>query len=347
MFTQIREITPTQLLQAGQGGTISGPLTDLDNSSLNYDLYKYPMKSVEENQPDKGHEIIFYVNIPTTSYWSNGEDAQNNAQQPIANRLSDPTRFGLRNADDATFGDSVGSTLSYLGSSVPNQIMKRKTKRTSTAISLYVPNVIDYDQNMLYKEVNMTETLGTIGDAGALLNSLAHGDGRVAGGAFASMVPDVSKFFGNRLPGINTLDDNVLAALGLADNPMNYLMFKQINFRKFQFDFLLVPENSQDSQIINQIIYLFRFHSAPEIAEGSLGRFFIPPSDFDIDILHNGQVNTRLPKISTCVCNDVHVQYGAHGHWSTMYDGQPSVVRLSLSMTETEIMTKDRIQQGF
>lgn len=349
MFNQIIEILPDQLDQQYNQSGISGPLSDLDNntSNMQYNLYKYPISSVESNQPDKGHEIIFYINIPTTSYWGDSSDnVIPNNYSPIANRLSDPTRFALRQPSDSDIG-TIGGAIQYSGTALANQIIKRKSKRTTAAISLYIPNIITFDQNMAYETISLTTSLGVGADIAAAISGVTNGDGRVVGGALASMAPDVAKFFGAHVPGINTLDNNVLSALGLADNPMNYLMFKQINFRKFHFDFLLVPENEHDAQIINQIIYLFRFHSAPEIASGSLGRFFVPPSDFDIDILHNGSRNTKLPRISTCVCNDVSVQYGANGHWSTMTDGQPAVIRLSLSMTEVEIMTRDRIIQGF
>lgn len=347
-FTQITEITPDDLLNAGQGPAVNGPLAGLDLTAdnFNYNLYQYPPGAVEASAQDNAHQIVFYINVPQSSYWSNPDAA--NAPDPVANRDTAATQFGLR--EDAS-GDEQGGTGAAFGVNVKNAIISRKSKRTTAAISLYVPNTLAFTQDMQYENVSLTASLGVLDDANAVVSGIMNGKGRIAGAALTSMTPDVLKMFGINDHGIGTgingIQDAVLSSLGLADNPQNYLMFKQIDFRKFQFSFILTPENAADTTLINQIIYLFRFHSAPEVATGGLGRFFIPPSDFDIDVLHNGGRNTNIPRISTCVCNSVSVYYGANGEWSTIKDGQPIQTRLDLVFTETEIMTKDRIQGGF
>lgn len=337
MFRIATEVTPTQLEQNGQS---SGPLADLESNSFSYDIYQYPVAE-NPNFPDKNHQIVFYINVPQLSNWNKGAQ---NGPEPVANRTSDATRFGLRqdNGEDAGVGQVANDVLGGL----ENLVLKNKTVRTNAAISLYIPNTMMFMQNMQYETVSLTEAMGLAGDVAHSISSLMEGNFRAAGAAIATAV-------GKELP--NSITNLVgegarkagLAALGIADNPQNFLLFKQIDFRKFQFDFILTPETPQEASVIKQIIYLFRFHSAPEVESGTSGRFFIPPSMFDIDILHNGQRNTNIPLISTCVINSVNVDYGAVGQWSTYYDGFPLQVRLTLDCTETEIITKDRVSQGF
>lgn len=342
---QIRQITPTQLQDAGQG-SMSGPLTDLYNSPFQYQLYKYPMSAPNPQAPSMEHQIIFYINVPTQSYWHD-EPPPGDIYQSVANRNSNATRYGLRSTDTSLI-PALGATIAK----AQDLILSQKSSRTTAAISLYVPPTMVYTQTLQYENVSLSDSLGVVSDAGALLNGVASGSGVTAAGALGSMLPDITQM----MPGYaarrlnraaSGLNKDLEAALGIADNPQNYLLFKQIDFRHFRFDFILTPENQNEAQVINQIIYLFRFHSAPEVKSGSVGRFFVPPSSFDIDILHNGDRNVNIPRISTCVCESVNVDYAGSGAWSTTYDGQPLQIRLGLAFTEVEILTKDRIADGF
>src|SRR5579859_367108 len=121
------------------------------------------------------------------------------------------------------------------------------------------------------------------------------------------------------------------------------VLFKQQDFRKFQFDFLLTPDNQSETDNIVQIIYQLRLASVPEVATGSLGRFFIPPCTVDIDFLHNGKINNYIPAISTCFIESVAVDYAPGGEWVAHYDGSPKQIRLTISLIEIEIMTRDKI----
>lgn len=342
-FQQVVSITPTQLQDAGQTAT-SGPLASLDLTAggFDYKLYKYPISAPNPLATDMYHEIIFYINIPTQSYWNNMQTPLNDSTSPVANRSSNATLYGLRTSDTSTIPG-----LTSLTATLQNAVLSQKSIRTTAAVSLYIPNSMVWSQNMKYENVSLSESAGVVADLAALGNGIVNGQPRVAGAALGSMAPDIASFFGKSMPGLSGVNKIVQASLGLADNPQNFVLFKQIDFRHFRFDFILTPENANESQIINQIIYLFRFHSAPEVAAGSVGRFFVPPSSFDIDVLHNGTRNTNIPRISTCVLESVNVDYAGAGSWVTTYDGQPTQIRLGLSFSEVEIMTKDRISSGF
>jgi len=78
---------------------------------------------------------------------------------------------------------------------------------------------------------------------------------------------------------------------------------------------------------------------------------FFVPSEFEIHYLHFGKQNEYMNKISKCVCTSVDVDYGPEGEFKTFVeDGRgaaPVHYKLSLSFTELELMTKDKIYNGY
>jgi hypothetical protein len=342
--TSVAASSSTQGTAGGNGngtGWVKGPLSDLSSSSFTYSLYQYPITE-NSNYTDQSHYIVFYINIPQESGWNTGSSS---GPAPVANRgNTNATRFGLRSTDSNSTSDT-GAGSSGLVSSLANSVLSSKTVRTTAAISLYIPATMVWSQSMQYENVSLTDALGPIGDLASLTSALASSSGHSAGGSLASLIPDIAKKFGASVG--QSAVDTTYKALGIASNPQNFLLFKQIDFRKFQFDFILTPETANEASVLNQIIYLFRFHSVPEVLTGSLGRFFVPPSEFDIEILHNGNTNSAIPRISTCVCTGVNVDYAASGQFSTTYDGQPLQTRLTLDFCETVILTKDLVSSGF
>lgn len=352
VFNIITSIPPSNDFSTGpqstgpQGQNVTGPLGDLNQSGFNYNLYRYP-QNLNGNH-ENGHEIIFYINIPQESFWNtSGSTNNNNGPQPVANRLGNASNFALRPDTGAgSDADSTGINQNTIG-----QVLQSKTVRTTDAISLYIPNTMVWNHSLQYQSISLSDALGVIGDVGYGITSLLNGSGRGAAASLASVLPDIA----HDIPGVRKVlgglgsgaKDALLQGLGIADNPQNFLLFKQIDFRRFQFEFVLTPESQQEAEVINQIIYLFRFHSVPEVLAGTGGRFFVPPSQFDFNIMHNGTLNTNIPQINTCVCTNVNVDYGSSGHWVTYTDGRPVQTVLSLAFTEISILTKDLLQNGF
>lgn len=333
-----------------QGASVTGPLGDLNSSSFDYNVYKYPLSS-DNMDPNKGHNIIFYINIPRESFWNTPTSVPANGPQPVANRLSGASNFGLRpdvptgTPIPGVYGPSPDGTLP--GTS---WVLQSYTKRTTDAISLYIPNTMVWSHNAQYESVSLTDALGIVGESASALTSWLQGNvkGNISSGvkALSDLVP---QFVQNDFSGLigQNVREALNQALGIADNPQNFLLFKQIDFRKFNFEFILTPESQQEAQLIDQIIYLFRFHSVPEVSAGTSGRFFVPPSQFDIDIMYNGAVNPHIPHINTCVLTNMTVDYGGAGHWATHIDGMPVQVIMNLSFTEMNILTKDLVQNSY
>lgn len=343
-FTNVTSFTDSGV------STVSGPLADLTSPSYQYNLYQYP----SAQDPDTaGHMIVFFINIPQESFWNNSGLTNSNSPAPIANRnnAGAASNFALRPVPGGGATNSNAVNAAAIG--LAQQVMQSKTVRTTSAIGLYIPPTMIFTQNMQYETISLSDALGPAADLTAFLASLGKdGNWKGTAGALANMAPDavnaIHEFFGqNNAADLGGLRNAIVQGLGLANNPLNFLMFKQIDFRKFGFSFLLTPENPTDTTVINSIIKLFRFHSAPEVLSGTAGRFFIPPSQFDIQVMYKGGLNPNIPQINTCVCNSVSVNFAQAGKWVTYTDGQPVMIKLDLEFTEINILTKDLVQAGF
>ena len=137
---------------------------------------------------------------------------------------------------------------------------------------------------------------------------------------------------------------------GQADNPYMEVLFDAMNLRTFTYNFTFSPRNREETEDVQKIIQLFRFHMAPEL-KGQNNRFLTLPSEFDIHYMYQDQSghaseNDYYNKIATCVCTAVETNYTPDGVKS-FEGGAPTKITMNLSFQETELLTKERIQKGF
>ena len=135
-------------------------------------------------------------------------------------------------------------------------------------------------------------------------------------------------------------------AFGQADNPYMEVLFDAMQLRTFTYNFTFAPKNREETQDVQKIIQLFRFHMAPEL-KGAANRFLTLPSEFDIHYMYQAQdgqasENDYYNKIATCVCTGCDVNYTPDGVKS-FEGGAPTKITMTLSFQETELLTKERI----
>lgn len=130
-------------------------------------------------------------------------------------------------------------------------------------------------------------------------------------------------------------------------NPHLAASFEGVNFRRHAFSFDLVARNPEESETINKIIYKFKYHAHPDaIGPDSKATFWNWPSAWQIGLF--SPARKYLYNISTCHITNMSVNYSTGGTRAFFNDtGAPVSVRLSLEFMETELMTRDRIRQGF
>ena len=276
------------------------------------------------------------------------------AASAAADALSDPARAGT--AGIAAIGGGVGGAVvgAFAGAVIGSINLTRKTRRAAGSIALYMPDTVNQTVVNDYDQVSLTQALGNAGlvmqAGGSLINDISESNlsslgqtlGSSVGGAeIKGALAEKTGAFGQGIT------DVLLFSAGYAQNPQVELLFKTIQNREFLFDFKFVPRNRKEAETIVKIIQAFRFFAAPEIPTTGQGRYFVPPSEFDIQFMVGERINPNLPKLATCVLQGIDVNYGSAGQWTAFEDGMPIEISMQLRFKEVEIMHKELIKQGF
>jgi hypothetical protein len=127
-------------------------------------------------------------------------------------------------------------------------------------------------------------------------------------------------------------------------NPMVQVLYRSSNLRQFDFSFLMVPRNENESKAIENIVKNIRAYSSPEF----VGPAVIAPAEFEIAFMNKGQENPHLPKIERCVITKVQANFAPPGTFSTFRNGYPVSCLLTFSATEVRLIDRTKImQQGY
>lgn len=135
-----------------------------------------------------------------------------------------------------------------------------------------------------------------------------------------------------------------------ARNPNLEVVFKSVPFRKFEYTFEFAPRNKIEVESVNKILKLFRYHMQPGLQGGS-SSFFDVPSEFQLTYMYIDKQNSYIPKISRCVLENMEIDQSPEGVFTTFRSDEkgafPTLTTMKLSFTETEIMTKQKVADGF
>lgn len=138
------------------------------------------------------------------------------------------------------------------------------------------------------------------------------------------------------------------SSLGVAINPFTVQLFKNMGFRTFTFSYVFLPKDETEYNEVQKIIKTFKKYMHPTRNQATGGVFLGYPAEFEIQYFYRNQENNHLFKISNCALTDLKVEYGG-SDFTTFREvpGAPSEMTLQLSFTELEILTADRIEQGY
>jgi len=283
----------------------------------------------------------------------------------ISRGLGDAARgleSGINNvfgqASKSLTGDSA-STQTIISGSIKSITDKRfgalrRTTLTTDAIALYMPDTLNYQHHQRYSDMSPGNSLlGQMIEAG-----VSSVDGIKAGGdkreeAIKNAVIKAGLAMGKQLAKDKAGEFGALgafAATGVVTNPMLELLYTSPSLRTLHFDFFFYPRDEREALEVQKIIERLKFHQAPEIS-GSFGKgFLIPPSEFDIKFYYNGAQNPNIPQVSTCILEDININYAPNGF--SAYEvpnenipslgrtGMPVSIQLTLQFKEVTYLTK-------
>ena len=288
--------------------------------------------------------------------------------------LSYPIRQD-RCATWVTFGIKTVVTPEEQGKQVSDESSDGKESSTVTEVGkkmrLYLPAGFAVADSLQYTNVD----IGTTGAAAlAGMGAAASGEGSAIGSVAKSFfqgikdgVGSISDLFSTGqmdamaklsvARGINNTKDLMSdevklgsqLALQVALNPNSRAMFKGVNLRSFSFAFTFVPTSPEEAEMVEQIIYRFRWHAYPKpinIGTTGITAGFEYPHLFTIELTHDDSGETIGTKIKDCYLESVTTAYNP----STMAyhaDGRPVEYNMTLNFRETIALTQEDIEVGY
>jgi len=258
----------------------------------------------------------------------------------------------------------VAKTTNWIGDVLTKGVsISPKTKKLGAVISLYMPDTLYAEYSADYTEFSLTDDLGGLVSSIRAVNQIA--DKNPLSGPSGSMyeaIKSVGKGMGNAVSnqpetiylaskafGAENIGAVLNKAQGYAINPQLQMIYKGIGLRTFQLTFTFTPKSAQEAKEVDDIIALFKHHYAPRLesaTETSINSmFFIPPSMFTVQFMHNGRENVHLPKYGECVLSHITIDYAPNG-FAAYEDGAPVQSQLMLQFQEIEIIDQNKLDKG-
>ena len=331
------------------------PTAHMRSDPLEFTNIKFPR---DLGNTDQGHYMIFYIISNTHSKF---QDKQFNEQllgsafvtETAVTDFDSETTYNVSRLRDGRTNSAV-----KIGRPTKNSVTsERSTHSVATAaVALYMPPGI----NVKYDVANGPSELGMAGlGVKTAMNVVGAANDEAQMDAFLSGLKGVALEGAKRL-GVGALEafgagdvgGAITKVTGFAENPFSEVVFEKVNHRAFNYTFNLTARNKDEVEDINKIITLFKYHMHPSLSfDVAGGRYFKVPSEFEIHYAYQGQLNNYLNKISRCVLTAVEVNYGGDEFTTfRQFDGDgaaPVQISMTLNFTETEIMTKETIADGY
>ena len=281
---------------------------------------------------------------------------------------------------------TVGVNLSTVGSNLGNAgiaigtgaaiatsigSVKKGYKTLKDAICLYMPGDLSIRYGATWSDTDLDTTTALMqGASEAGVAALKVGAGMAAGKAVDKLSGGKTKGWGTTIGGIvggisainnlgNVADMTTAQALktpgvgemtqkssGTAPNPKKEQLFRNVEYRTFQFTYQFHPRSEAEAKSVMGIIKLFKLHMHPEFRDANQF-LYIYPSEFDVVYYTGGQENLNLHQHTSAVLTDMSISYTPQGQFNAFPNGMPSQINVTLNFKELALLTKKDIDGGY
>ena len=325
------------------GGVAQKNGEDLIAESIERGIPAYINEMVSDVKSGTEKSVVSKV-ANTSAYFGGGlnTDLSNLSSYQSVNPLMGDIAQGL--TPTQTEGDKVIS------------IKRPATKRLDTAIALYMPNAINVTYGSRYLDTEISPLGAAAGDIGV---DILEGRGSFKGALekLQEKLPQEAKRrvittalqLGDAVGLTGAREAFEINRAEVVADRME-LAFKNVNRRNFQYSFKMIPKNEKEADEIRKIIYAFKFNMLPEMTSGRAGNTMGFPNTFDIEYRFLGKDNDYISRVSTCVLETMTVSYGGDRFktFAPRDDGAPVVeTSLTLSFKELELITRERVEEGY
>ena len=228
------------------------------------------------------------------------------------------------------------------------------TTRLDTAIAMYMPTNIKVSYGAEYTDTpigQFTDAVVDVVQGGMspeeLKSSIANETGEIGEYGIRQGLKGLGEVpgFGGALEAKEMMEGVIFA-------DRMELAFKGIGKRQFSYEFKMMPRSQAEADQIQEIIYAFKFNMMPEFVGDTKGRKLKVPNTFDIQYMYQNAENSYLNKVSTCFLEKMDVSYGGERYKtfdasSTNAGAPPVETTISLNFLEIELITRERVAEGF
>lgn len=356
-----------------------GNAANFEKGTYDIEQLQYPVDLYGNNREYGGNYVIFYINVAEDSrilkdtgigssltvdaskvpsrlrgslIGQNFNSAQVIGGAAIASALPGVLAGGAAGASGgivgvlkgglkgAAIGAAVGGGTAAIVSIAAGGKMARQQKRLTKAIALHVPNQLSIRYGIQWDveetagaqmaAVAGTEIVKAIGTLGTKSN---------VGGSVGNIATNLSLSKGPQGAFLS-------ASSGIAANPLKENLFKNVDFRTFNFEYQFFPRTPAEARNVREIIHQFKLHMHPEYKDNN-NFLFIYPSEFDIAYYNNGRENLNLHRHTSCVLTEMNVNYTPNGMFNSFDNGMPTQINVQLTFKELAILTKKQIEDNY
>ncbi len=233
-------------------------------------------------------------------------------------------------------------------------VERAPTTRLDTAIAMYMPTDIKVSYGAEYTDTpigQFTDAVVDVVQGGMspeeLQKSVANETGELGEYGIRQGLKGLGEVpgFGGALEAKEMMEGVIFA-------DRMELAFKGIGKRQFSYEFKMMPRSQAEADQIQEIIYAFKFNMMPEFVGDTKGRKLKVPNTFDIQYMYQNAENSYLNKVSTCFLEKMDVSYGGERYKtfdasSTNAGAPPVETTISLNFLEIELITRERVAEGF
>jgi hypothetical protein len=163
----------------------------------------------------------------------------------------------------------------------------------------------------------------------------------IRGNAMNKLDDAAAQFAVSKIAGFMGVKPSSLTAIsrGRIFNPNIEMIYQGPSVRTFQFDFVFLPKNEAEGEIVNKIIKQFKVLSSAKLIDKS---YFGVPNLWLVRYMTRTQMNKNMNRFKRAALTNVAVQANQGFDFHSSYqDGMPITTSMSLQFTEVDIITRE------
>tara|TARA_Y100000004_G_scaffold194819_1_gene260346 strand:- start:408 stop:1523 length:1116 start_codon:yes stop_codon:yes gene_type:complete len=333
---------------------------------INKLTYDEGMAKVAKNQQDALGTVQNSAFAQTITKGVAGFFEELYTSKPDSNLNQDGTGSN-RGEGRAAFKNSDGNVIPPPSKKKREQFMARQRGYNQSYCNLPLPNEMQYEYGANWNNTFKLGTLALVAEDPGKAAAVATGS-IVIGGSLGGILKQfnnpnstaaavgqgVSQGLktGANMFGVNSPINptNLVGLAGLAPNENAIQMFKNVDFRSFDFSFEFAARNEDESRVIETIIEWFkrgmhpntRGYSGATPLLGFPDVWTIEPRFVDTGYKNGGVKSVRhkmLPKTKLCALTNLRVNTTPMAQVQTVYDGTFPLITVSVRFTELTALT--------